>query len=110
EQVDAANARVKDKSAQWWQEQGAAWTAQLNTLIGLIDAGREPTDGEVQDMIEGHYRWISQHWKPNRESYTGLGDLYADDPRFRANFDKSDPRLAEFLRAAIAEYARTRLD
>jgi MerR family transcriptional regulator, thiopeptide resistance regulator len=110
EQVDAANAQVKDKSAQWWKEQGAAWTAQLNTLIGLIDAGRDPTDGEVQDVIEGHYRWISQHWKPDRESYTGLGDLYADDPRFRANFDKSDPRLAEFLRAAIAEYARTRLD
>jgi DNA-binding transcriptional MerR regulator len=110
EQVDAANARVKDKSKQWWQEQGEQWSAKLNTLVELIDAGHEPADAAVQDVVEGHYGWISQHWTPNRESYTGLGDLYADDPRFRVNFDRTDPRLAEFLRAAMAEYARTRLE
>lgn len=110
EHVDAANAKVKDKSKQWWQEQGKQWAEQLDTLVGLIDAGHDPADAEVQAVIEGHYRWISGTWTPNRESYTGLGDLYADDPRFRANFDRTDPRLAEFLRAAMAEYARTRLD
>ena len=110
ENVDAANERVKDKPKHWWVNQGAQWTAQLTTLVELIDAGREPADAEVQDAISNHYQWITQYWTPNRESYTGLGDLYADDPRFRANFDKTDPRLAEFLRAAIAEYARTRLD
>lgn len=110
EHVDAANERVKDKSQQWWQEQGAQWTAQLGALTELIDAGREPADAAIQEIIEHHYRWISQYWTPNRESYTGLGDVYADDPRFRANFDRTDPRLAEFLRAAMAEYARTRLD
>lgn len=110
ENVDAANARVMDKSQRWWQDQRGQWEAQLTTLIELIDAGEEPADPGVQDVIAGHYQWISQHWTPNRESYTGLGDLYADDPRFRANFDRTDPRLAEFLRAAMAEYARTRLE
>jgi len=110
EQVDAANERVKDKPKQWWADQGARWTAQLTALVELIDAGRAPADAEVQDVISNHHQWITQHWTPNRESYTGLGDLYADDPRFRSNFDKTDPRLAEFLRAAMAEYARTRLD
>lgn len=110
EQVDAANAHVKDKPQQWWTDQRDQWAAQLTRLLELIDAGREPADAEVQDVISHHYEWISQHWTPNRESYTGLGDLYADDPRFRQNFDRTDPRLAEFLRAAIAEYARTRLE
>ena len=110
ENVDAANAQVEDKPSEWWQDQREQWVTQLDTLVGLIDAGREPVDPAVQDVLDGHYRWISQHWTPNRESYTGLGDLYADDPRFRANFDRTDPRLAEFLRAAMAEYARTRLD
>lgn len=109
EQVDAANAHVKDKSKEWWQSQGQQWAAQVEALVALIDAGHEPGDAEVLDMLDGHYRWLSGYWTPNRESYTGLGDLYADDPRFRANFDKTDPRLAEFLRKAMAAYAQARL-
>lgn len=109
EQVDAANAHVKDKSQEWWQEQGAQWAAQLAKLIELIDAGHQPGDAEVLDVLDGHHQWLSGYWTPNRESYTGLGDLYADDPRFRANFDRTDPRLAEFLRAAMAAYAQARL-
>jgi DNA-binding transcriptional MerR regulator len=103
--VDPANERAGD-----WAAHRDEWAAQLTTLVGLIDAGHEPADAEVQDAIAGHYRWITGYWTPNRESYTGLGDLYADDPRFRANFDRSDPRLAEFLRAAMAAYARTSLE
>jgi DNA-binding transcriptional MerR regulator len=110
EEVDAARARVEGKPRQWWAEQGQQWAAQLSALVELIDAGAEPADAAVQDVIAKHHQWITQHWTPNRESYTGLGDLYADDPRFRANFDRTDPRLAEFLRAAMAEYARTRLE
>jgi hypothetical protein len=108
--VDAANARVKGKSAEWWKEQGQQWAAQLEALIALIDAGREPGDPEVLDVVDGHYRWLSSgHWTPNRESYTGLGELYAGDPRFRVNFDKTDPRLADFLRDAMKAYAEARL-
>jgi DNA-binding transcriptional MerR regulator len=109
EQVDAANAHVKGKSKEWWQSQGKQWAEQLGGLIALIDAGHEPGDAEVLDVLDGHYRWLSGYWTPNRESYTGLGDLYADDPRFRANFDKTDPRLAEFMREAMAAYAQARL-
>ncbi|MGB3437423.1 MAG: TipAS antibiotic-recognition domain-containing protein [Actinophytocola sp.] len=110
EQVDAAGARVRDKSKEWWQSQGKQWAEQLDALLALIDAGHEPGDTEVLDVLDGHYRWLSSgHWTPDRESYTGLGDLYADDPRFRGNFDRTDPRLAEFLRTAMAAYAQARL-
>jgi hypothetical protein len=34
----------------------------------------------------------------------GLADLYNDDPRFKANFDKVDTRLAAFMREAIRIY------
>ena len=109
EQVDAANVAVKDKPKEWWQSQGQQWTAQLEALIALIDAGHQPGDAEVLDVLDGHYRWLCGFWTPNRESYTGLGNTYADDPRFRANFDRTDPRLAEFIRAAMAAYAQARL-
>jgi DNA-binding transcriptional MerR regulator len=109
EQVDASNAKVKDKPQEWWESQGTKWTAQLAALIDLIDAGHEPGDPETLDVIDDHYHWLCGFWTPNREAYTCLGNTYADDPRFRANFDKTDPRLAEFLRAAIAAYAQARL-
>lgn len=109
EHVDAANAKVKDKSQEWWQAEGRKWADHLNALIELIDAGHQPGDAEVLDVLDGHYQWVSGMWTPNRESYTGLGELYAGDPRFRKNFDKTDPRLAEFLRDAMAAYAQARL-
>jgi MerR family transcriptional regulator, thiopeptide resistance regulator len=109
EHVDAANAKVKDKSKQWWQAEGRKWAEQLSALVGLIDAGHQPGDAEVLDVLDGHYQWISGMWTPNRESYTGLGQVYADDPRFRAKFDQTDPRLAEFMRDAMAAYAQARL-
>jgi DNA-binding transcriptional MerR regulator len=110
EVVDASNEKVRGKPREWWQQEGAKWLDTLRSLVALIDAGKSPDDPEVLDVVAGHYQWICNFWTPNRESYTGLGDLYADDPRFRANFDKTDPRLAEFMRAAIAAYARARLD
>ncbi|HEU5469787.1 MAG TPA: MerR family transcriptional regulator [Actinophytocola sp.] len=109
EAVDASAARVAGKPADWWRQQGGEWVAQLEALVRLIDAGKAPDDADVLAVIDGHYRWITQFWTPNRESYTGLGQTYADEPRFRANFDKTDPRLAEFMRDAIAAYARDRL-
>ncbi len=110
EHVDKANEHVKGKSKEWWQAQGKLWAEQLSALVALIDAGHEPDDAEVLDVVDGHYRWLaSGYWTPNRESYTGLGNTYADDPRFRANFDKTDPRLAEFMRKAMAAYAQARL-
>jgi DNA-binding transcriptional MerR regulator len=110
EEVEKANRGIKGNAADWWRENGATWAGQLSALIDLIDAGSAPDAPEALDVIDGHYRWISGMWVPNRESYTGLGNLYADDPRFRANFDKTDPRLAEFLRAAMAAYAQARLE
>ncbi|WP_018684805.1 MerR family transcriptional regulator [Actinokineospora enzanensis] len=109
DRVDAAQEGVADKDGGWWRSQGQEWTAILDELVAHLDAGRAAADAPVQDTIDGHYHWIRNFWTPDRASYPGLGNLYADDPRFRTNLDKTDPRLAEFLRAAIAEYARTRL-
>jgi DNA-binding transcriptional MerR regulator len=109
EPVDAANERVRDKSPQWWQEQQGKWLDTLGELVTLLNAGKAAEDPEVLDALDGHYRWICEFWTPDRESYAGLGNLYADDPRFRANYDRTDPRLAEFMRSAMAAYAQARL-
>jgi hypothetical protein len=35
-----------------------------------------------------------------------LSELYNNDPRFKANFDQMDPRLAEFFKEAVSEYVK----
>lgn len=107
--VDAAAERVKDKPKDWWQREGSRWLENLRALVAMIDAGKAPDDPDVLDAVDQHYQWICQFWTPNRESYKGLGDLYTQDPRFRANYDRTDPRLAEFMRAAMVAYADARL-
>lgn len=109
EHVDEANAKVAGRSKQWWATEGRRWADQLSALVDLIDAGHQPGDAEVLDVLDGHYQWVCGMWTPDRESYPGLGQVYAGDPRFREKFDRTDPRLAEFLRDAMAAYAQARL-
>jgi hypothetical protein len=45
-------------------------------------------------------------WTPKKEQLLGLANLYNEDPRFKANFDKVDPRLAEFVREAVMVYLK----
>jgi hypothetical protein len=72
-------------------------------------SGAEANSARTLDAIDEHYRSVSYFWTPNRESYTGLGKLYVDDPEFKARYDAQALGLAEYLRDAIAAYAADRL-
>ncbi|NMD31871.1 MAG: MerR family transcriptional regulator, partial [Chloroflexi bacterium] len=43
-------------------------------------------------------------WSPNDEQLAGIAAGYVQDPRFRTNFDRVHPGLAEFVCAAVQEY------
>jgi hypothetical protein len=60
-------------------------------------------------VTDRHHTWLSRSWTPNRESYTGLGELYADSPEFKGRLDERIEGLAEYVRDAIAAYAAARL-
>jgi DNA-binding transcriptional MerR regulator len=59
---------------------------------------------EVQACIERWRRHMDYFWTPNLEQLIGLTELYNTDPRFKANFNRIDPRLAEFMREAVKIY------
>ncbi|HYH12020.1 MAG TPA: MerR family transcriptional regulator [Thermomicrobiales bacterium] len=87
----------------------AEWEAALREVRDLIKAGHTPGDQVVQDCIAGHHAWLAQFWTADRESYTGLGHMYAEESRFRAQFDAIDSGLAEVFRDAMAIYAERNL-
>jgi hypothetical protein len=63
---------------------------------------------EVQACIGRWHRHMQYFWSPNDAQLLGLADLYNDDPRFKANYDKVDPRLAAFMREAVKVYVEKR--
>jgi len=107
EVVEESERRAKGMSKGQWQAVRDEGDAVTRGLAGLMD--RPVDDPEVQALIARHYKWVCTFWTPDAAAYTGLGQLYTDNPEFRANYDKYAVGLADFLREAMAYYAEQEL-
>jgi DNA-binding transcriptional MerR regulator len=63
---------------------------------------------EAQAAVAAWRKHMDYFWTPNDEQLLGLASLYNDDPRFKANYDRLDPGLAEFIREAVKVYVEKR--
>jgi DNA-binding transcriptional MerR regulator len=63
---------------------------------------------EVQAIVERWRKHMDYFWTPNLDQLVALANGYNDDPRFKANFDKMHPQLAEFMREAVKVYVGQR--
>jgi MerR family transcriptional regulator, thiopeptide resistance regulator len=59
---------------------------------------------EVQAIAERWRKHMDYFWTPNLDQLQAIANGYNDDPRFKANFDKMHPQLAEFMREAVKVY------
>ena len=102
-------AESKRRMSGWSKEDGTLIQKELAEidarLVELIEAGVAPEDLRTQEVIADHFRWVSQFWSPNAESYVGLGEMYNDSPEFLERFNGIHPMLASFQRDAMAHYA-----
>ena len=78
-------------------------------MAELMVAGTPVDDPAVQAEVNSHYQGVCRFWTPNAPAYCGLGQMYVDDERFRANYEKVAEGLAEYQRDAMAVYADARL-
>ena len=106
ETVKAASKKWKEYTAAEKERMGEEANALYRDLLLAIPKGA--ASPEAQSCVERWRRFIEYFWIPNDEQLVGLADLYNEDPRFKANFDKIDSRLAEFLREAIKIYVEKR--
>ena len=74
-------------------------------MIAAIPKGAEAP--EVQALVERWRKHMDYFWTPEPDQLVLLAEGYNNDPRFRSNFDKMDPRLATFLLDAIKIYVST---
>ena len=71
----------------------------------LADAmGKDVASPEVQALIAQHHEGINFFYECSPSMYRNLGQMYVDDPRFTAYYDKFRPGLAQFVRDAINVY------
>lgn len=73
-------------------------------MVAVIPKG--PDALEVQAIVERWRKHLEYFWVPNEQQLLGLTELYNTNPDFKANFDKIDPRLAEFMREAVKAYVK----
>ena len=59
---------------------------------------------EAQAIVERWRKHMDYFWTPSLDQLLALANGYNDDPRFKANFDKMHPQLAEFMREAVKVY------
>ncbi|MER5205053.1 MerR family transcriptional regulator [Streptomyces sp. NPDC002825] len=102
-----------EKGDRWWrslsdEEKKAFMAEQAGVAREFARAAREglaADSEEVQAIARRQVAWLSTTTTPSREYLIGLGQMYVDDPRFTANFDRHGEGTAILVRDAMKVYA-----
>jgi len=102
--VEESERRVARYGKSDWaaiQAEGGAINLAMADLMG-----HDPASPEVQAVIGRWFNLINDRFYTcTPEIFRGLGDLYVQDERFTAFYDKVKPGLAPFMREAMQIYA-----
>jgi DNA-binding transcriptional MerR regulator len=79
-------------------------------VLELLRAGVPCDDEAVFAVLDEDLAVQRQMVTLDADSYAKLGEAFVVTPQLRAHFDAQDLRLAEYLRDAMAVYARTRME
>ncbi len=102
--VKASNKKWKSYTALEKQRIGEEGNAVYEAFLQAMPKGA--TSPEAQAAVARWRKHMEYFWVPNDDQLVGLTDLYNTDPRFKANFDKIDPKLAEFMREAVKIFVK----
>lgn len=97
--------RTKNFIKDDWKHLKEGMDTLTKKLAAAMDKG--PRSPEFQKLIDEHYHSLRKFYEPNLEIYRGLANMYVDDPRFKAFYDKYAPGLAEMMREAMLAYCDT---
>ncbi len=102
--IERSNAKVKNMT-QADHEAITTLAEQFNTtLLEAMKTG-DPSSELSQKVCELHRQWLTFYWDSyTKEAHSGLAQMYVDDERFTAYYDKIQKGAAVFLRDAIFIY------
>ena len=100
--VRQSEERVRKMSREQWnavRNEGETIAQELAAV-----AEKDAAAPEVQALIARHHRHLGNFYEVTEERYRCLAQVYTDDERFRAYYEKHRPGLAGFIRKAIDHY------
>lgn len=104
EAVEKSNKKLKGMTEQQYEEITRLSNEIMKTLHAAFKTG-DPAGELAQKAADLHRQWLSYYWDGyTKEAHAGLAQMYVDDKRFTAYYDKDQPGTAEFLRDAILIY------
>jgi DNA-binding transcriptional MerR regulator len=102
ETVRESNRKWKTYSAAKKESILAEGNAVYVDMIAAMPKGA--ASPEAQAIVGRWRKHMDYFWTPNLDQLLALANGYNDDPRFKANFDKMHPQLAEFMGEAVKVY------
>lgn len=104
EAVNKSNNKLKNMSQEDYEKITALEKEVIITLKEAFKTGN-PASELAQKAADLHRQWLSFYWdKYSKEAHAGLAQMYVDDERFTAYYDKEQPGTAAFLRDAVLIY------
>lgn len=80
-------------------------TNELNETIKMAFETGDPSSELAQKACELHKQWLLYFWSSySKEAHMALVQMYVDDERFTAYYDKIASGCAVFLRDAMRIY------
>ena len=91
------------------QEQYAEWESLgreiLEKLSAAVTAGTDPAGEVGKELAALHQRWLTVTGNQyDVQRHRGLAELYVQDERFTAYYDREVPGCARFLRDAVLHW------
>lgn len=106
EVVDRSNAKVLNMSNEQYSELENL-TSELNETLKAAFLQGDPACELAQKACELHKKWLCFYWDNySKEAHIGIANMYVDDPRFTAYYDKIAVGCASFLRDAVSVYCK----
>jgi DNA-binding transcriptional MerR regulator len=104
EAVNKSNQKVLNMTQEQHDEVTKLAEEVRKTLAEAFETG-DPSSELAQKAADLHKQWLTYYWNEySKEAHAGLAQMYVDDERFTAYYDKQQPGTAEFLRDAIYIY------
>lgn len=102
--VDQSNAKLQNMTQEQY-DHAAKLAEQVTVTIAEAFKTGNPAGELAQKAADLHKQWLCHYWNEySKEAHAGLAQMYVDDERFTAYYDKEQPGTAEFLRDAIHIY------
>ena len=101
EAVDSSNVKIKKMTKDQYAE-AEQLSRELNeTLRAAFEQGN-PQSELAKKVFELHKRWLCFYCDEySKEAHMGVAQMYVDDPRFSAYYDRIAPGCALFLRDTV---------